>query len=70
MLKSWPHDRLLPPKIYALPYKGLHKGSWDKTQKHHRTGNDRIACSYSPGKSAIAKKVNFRQILPFETQFA
>jgi len=27
--------------------KGLHKGSCDKTNKHHRTGKDRIASSYS-----------------------
>jgi hypothetical protein len=27
-----------------------------RPNKHHRTGNDRIACSYSPEMSAIAKK--------------
>ena len=36
-------------------YTGLHKGSCDRPNKHHRTGNDCIVCPYSPETCAIAR---------------
>ena len=34
-----------------------------RPNKHHRTGNDRIACSYSPETSAIATPCSKRNWL-------